>query len=98
MLIDKQKPHIHFADEIFTRDKRLNYESINIEIQSLSAVKTVGNFLKIWALREIVSTPSHSEDSISDSTVGVPRLLTKLGSTILTGGIFENREITVGKP
>lgn len=34
-------------------------------IQSLSAVKTVGNFLKIWALREIVSTPSHSEDSIS---------------------------------
>ena len=48
LLIDTQKPYIHFADEI--NDWIMNLSTlIN---QSLSAVKTVGNFLKIWALRE----------------------------------------------
>ena len=31
LLIDIQSPHIHFADEIFSRDKRLDYEPINID-------------------------------------------------------------------
>lgn len=52
LLIDTQKSHIHFADEIFRKDKRLNYESINTDNSIIISSKTVGNFLKIWALRE----------------------------------------------
>ncbi len=66
LLIDTQKPHIHFADEIFTRDKRLDYESINTDNSIIISSKNSREFLANMGIAgEIVSTPSHSEDSIS---------------------------------
>lgn len=66
LLIDTQKPHIHFADEIFRRDKRLNYEPINADNSIIISSKNSREFLGNMGIEgEIVSTPSHSEDSIS---------------------------------
>lgn len=66
MLIDTQKPHIHFADEIFRRDKRLDYESVNTDHSIIISSKNSREFLEKMGIEgEIVSTPSHSEDSIS---------------------------------
>ena len=65
-LIDTQKPHIHFADEIFRRDKRLDYESVNTDHSIIISSKNSREFLENMGIEgEIVSTPSHSEDSIS---------------------------------
>lgn len=66
LLIDTQKSHIHFADEIFRRDKRLNYESINTDNSIIISSRNSREFLKNMGIAgEIVSTPSHSADSIS---------------------------------
>ena len=66
LLIDTQKPYIHFADEIFRRDKRLDYESINHDKSIIISSKNSRKFLENMGIEgEIVSTPSHSEDSIS---------------------------------
>lgn len=66
LLIDTQKPYIHFADEIFRRDKRLDYESINTDNSIIISIKNSRKFLENIGIEgEIVSTPSHSEDSIS---------------------------------
>ena len=66
LLIDTQKSHIHFADEIFKRDKRLDYESINIDNSIIISSKNSREFLKNMGIEgKIVSTPSHSVDSIS---------------------------------
>jgi len=66
LLIDTQPPHIHYADEIFSRDKRLNYEPINADDAIVVGVKESRKFLKNMGIEGgIVSTPSHSEDSVS---------------------------------
>ena len=66
LLIDAQVPYIHFADEIFERDKRLNYNPIDLENATVICFKESRAFLKgIGINGEIVSTPSHSQDSIS---------------------------------
>lgn len=66
LLIDTQKPYIHYADEIFRRDKRLDYEPINIHNAIIISSKNSREFLENMGIEgEIVSTPSHSEDSIS---------------------------------
>lgn len=65
-LIDTQKSHIHFADEIFKRDKRLKYEPINANNSIIISCKDSREFLENMGIEgEIISTPSHSEDSIS---------------------------------
>lgn len=65
-LIDTQKPYIHFSDEIFARDKRLKYEPINTDNSIIITVKNSRKFLKNIGIEgEIISTPSHSEDSVS---------------------------------
>ena len=66
LLLDNQKSYIHFADEIFNRDKRLNYKPINGDNANIISCEESRKFLKSVGIEgEILSTPSHSEDSIS---------------------------------
>ncbi len=66
LLIDVQIPYIHFADEILERDKRLNYNPIDLDNATVIRLEESRAFLKgIGINGEIVSTPSHSQDSIS---------------------------------
>ena len=66
LLVDIQQPYIHFADEIFSRDKQLNYEPINPDNAIVISSEESRKFLKSIGIEgEILSTPSHSEDSIS---------------------------------
>ncbi|MBQ7066684.1 MAG: MBL fold metallo-hydrolase [Lachnospiraceae bacterium] len=66
LVVDIQYSHIHYSDEIFSRDKRLNYETINEEDATVISCKESRRFLKgIGIEGEIISTISHSEDSIS---------------------------------
>ena len=66
LLIDTQVPFIHFADEIFERDKQLNYQPIDLSEATIISLEESRAFLKgIGIDGEIISTPSHSQDSIS---------------------------------
>lgn len=66
LVVDTQCSHINYSDEIFSRDKRLNYEAINEEAAMVISVKESREFLQgIGIAGEIISTTSHSEDSIS---------------------------------
>ncbi len=66
LLIDTQKPYVHFADEIFGRDKRLKYEPVNTDNAIIISSGESRALLKnIGIAGEIISTPSHSADSIS---------------------------------
>lgn len=66
LLIDTQISHIHFADEIFKRDKQLKYEPINMDNSIIISSKDSREFLGNMGIGgEIISTPSHSEDSVS---------------------------------
>lgn len=66
LVMDTQHSNIHYSDEIFNRDKRLNYETINEENAIVISCKDSREFLKNMGISgEIISTMSHSEDSIS---------------------------------
>ena len=66
LVVDTQCPHIHYSDEIFARDKRLNYESIDEADATVISCKESRGFLKNLGINgEIISTASHSEDSVS---------------------------------
>lgn len=66
VLIDTQVEHIHYSDEIFSRDKRLRYVPINKEDAIILKSEESRAFLHNMGLEgEIISTPSHSCDSIS---------------------------------
>ena len=66
VLMDTQMEYIHFADEIFGRDKRLNYVPINITEAIIVSMADSREFLHGMGIDgEILSTPSHSGDSIS---------------------------------
>ncbi len=66
LLIDTQKQFVHFSNEIFARDKRLNYEPVNEENAVCINCGESRNFLhNIGIEGEIISTVSHSEDSVS---------------------------------
>ena len=66
LVVDVQLPSIHFADEIFSRDKRLNYTPINEDpIKVISCAESRAFLLSLGIDGEIIHTPSHSEDSIS---------------------------------
>lgn len=65
LLLDTQCSYVHFADEIFRRDKRLNYEPINNDDAIIISSKNSRSFLKSLGIEgEIIPTTSHSEDSI----------------------------------
>lgn len=66
LVIDTQYAHIHFSNEIFSRDERLNYEPINEEDAIVISCNESREFLKgIGIEGEVIPTTSHSEDSIS---------------------------------
>lgn len=66
LVIDMQRSQIHYADEIFNRDNRLNYEPIDEKDAVVISCQTSRQFLKDMGIAgEIISTISHSEDSIS---------------------------------
>ena len=65
-LIDTQVDYIHYSDEIFSRDKCLQYVPINKESAILVQCEESRAFLHSIGIEgEILSTPSHSNDSIS---------------------------------
>ncbi len=66
LLVDTQQPYIHFSDEIFKRDKRLNFQPVDDENAKVISCEKSREFLKsIGISGEIVATTSHSDDSIS---------------------------------
>ena len=66
LLIDTQVPFIGFSDGIFARDNRLRYKPIDLSRATVIRAEESRAFLKGLGIDgEIVSTPSHSPDSIS---------------------------------
>ena len=66
LLMDTQRPFVHFSDDIFARDKRLHYEPISEDTATVICFEESRAFLgNLGICGEIVATPSHSEDSIS---------------------------------
>ena len=66
LLIDTQINHVHFADEIFSRNNRLKYKPINETKATVISCPKSRDFLFAMGINgEVISTPSHSEDSIS---------------------------------
>lgn len=66
LLIDTQVEYIHFSDEIFSRDNHLRYKPIDSKKAIVITCRESRAFLSDMGIYgEIISTPSHSEDSIS---------------------------------
>ena len=66
LVIDTQYSYIHFADNIFSRDKRLAYEPIHMDNAIIINTEESRAFLRNLGIDgEIVATTSHSADSIS---------------------------------
>lgn len=65
LLIDTQKDYIHYSDNIFKKDK-VQYDTIDESLATIISIKNSRNFLKKLNIDgNIISTKSHSEDSIS---------------------------------
>ena len=66
LVVDIQYSYIHFADNIFARDKKLAYEPIHADNAIIISTEESRVFLRNVGIDgEIVATTSHSEDSIS---------------------------------
>ena len=67
LVIDTQVPNLHFSDGIFSRDKTLRFlPSVPEDKAEVIACKDSRAFLAALGIDgEIVSTPSHSGDSIT---------------------------------
>ena len=67
LVMDTQVPNLHFSDDIFNRDKNLRFlPSVPEDKAEVIACKDSRAFLAALGIDgEIVSTPSHSEDSIT---------------------------------
>jgi len=66
LLVESQVNAIHFADNIFSREKYLQYVPIDETKATIITIKESRDFLESIGIHgEIVCTPSHSEDSIS---------------------------------
>ncbi len=66
LLVDVQKEYVGFSDEIFAREPRLGYEPINKEEATVITCEESRTFLRMLGIDgEIISTTSHSEDSVS---------------------------------
>lgn len=66
LLLNTQLDYVHFADEIFKREGRLQYEPINEKNAELITFSESRAFLAEMGIAgEIIQTPSHSNDSIS---------------------------------
>ena len=66
LIADVQRPSVHAPDEIFARDKRLTYRAVNENAAAHFSCAESRAVLKALGIDgEILSTPSHSEDSVS---------------------------------
>lgn len=66
LLIDRQYDYVHFADDIFKRERHLLYEPIDEKNAVIITCKESRDFLaKIGIAGEVIQTTSHSKDSIS---------------------------------
>ena len=66
LLIDKQLATVHFPDGIFRRDRHLRYVPIDEKQAAIISCGVSREFLRSIGIEgEIISTPSHSEDSVS---------------------------------
>ena len=66
LLIDTQLATVHFPDEILGRDKHLRYVSIDENQATVIPCEESREFLRSIGIEgAIISTPSHSEDSVS---------------------------------
>ena len=66
LLIDSQVSSVHFADNIFSREKYLHYSPIDENQATIIKIKDSRQFLHSIGINgEIICTLSHSEDSIS---------------------------------
>ncbi len=66
LLIDTQYQYVHFADNIFKREKHLHYQPICEKNAVIITCKESRNFLSNMGVAgEIIPTISHSKDSIS---------------------------------
>ncbi len=66
LLLDTQHSCIHFSDEIFSRDKHLNYDPITTENATVISSEESREFLKSIGINgTIVAIASHSSDSVS---------------------------------
>ncbi|MDE6662164.1 MAG: MBL fold metallo-hydrolase [Lachnospiraceae bacterium] len=66
LLVDTQIEYVHFSDEIFNRDKRIKYTPINSNEAVIIKCEESRAFLYSMGIEgEIISTSSHSNDSIS---------------------------------
>ena len=66
LLADVQRPFVHVSDEIFARDKRLDYRAVDENTATVISCAESRAVLKTLGVDgEILRTPSHSEDSVS---------------------------------
>ena len=66
LLIDAQTEYVHFSDEIFGREKQIKYTPIDESLATVISCAESRSFLISMGIKgEIISTPSHSEDSVS---------------------------------
>lgn len=66
LLLDNQYNYVHFADDIFGRERHLLYEPINEKDAIVITCRESRSFLaKLGISGEIISTTSHSNDSIA---------------------------------
>ncbi|MBQ8799945.1 MAG: MBL fold metallo-hydrolase [Lachnospiraceae bacterium] len=66
LLVDVQREYVGFSDEIFAREKWLEYEPICKEEATVITCEESRTFLKSFGIEgEIISTTSHSEDSVA---------------------------------
>lgn len=66
VVLDIQREYVHFSDNIFEKDKRVNYVPVNLEKALVITCEESRDFLKKLNIDgEIIPTPGHSDDSIS---------------------------------
>lgn len=66
LLLDTQYNYVHFADDIFKRERYLCYEPIDEKNIAIITYNESRDFLANMGIAgEIISTTSHSKDSIS---------------------------------
>ena len=66
LLVTSQIGSVHYADRIFIRDKHFQYCPIDETKATVISCEESRSFLRMMGINgEIISTPSHSEDSVS---------------------------------
>lgn len=66
LIVDVQRPFVHASDEIFARDKHLEYRAVDESAATVISCAESRDVLKWLGIDgEILHTPSHSEDSVS---------------------------------